>query len=584
MWLSLKYSVAFSFACFMVNAVAQVGVKKLYDNPNYWTNDPFTPGFSLLDKGGGNSSYQYNWERWPQFRDSPRKPVVGVIKIPVLLVDWSDFNPLTDDLDLGVGVKNCPEHVYKTVEEVSQKLNGPGGAAQYFDEISAGKLKITFDVYPWIESKNSAYLKSRSSYISQLSDGRLRANYMDSARDALRAAIAEKNLDLRNYDADKNRVLDGLIIYSEGCMSDFNRAAEVSFNATTNSVDGTGYLHNAKELVSGSDVNYQKFASQDVLYSRYVAGPTSGPFYNTGTQVHELGHLLLGYGDNYFKSKDSLDPYRFNADWLLSAQHGMPIPHHASALEKWMFGGWISPETVSRREGTYALKNHQFPLGYISPNYNQLLRIPINGSPNHFVTVEFRHMAPPSQGGSVYNEIDAVYRDDRYNGVHVFEVDKSKAYNSNEQIRRIFPAGLTYDGPLSNYQVWKPGDSYVFKYGSFVFEGKYVSLSDPLDPKKAMADFRVILYNAPTLTFQPLSLPKVGKKFTLKVNVVDIDLGDTHVVDLVGAPTGAIFDKVTNTLSWTPTFPYAKSYITLFKVTDSKGLTSQSQYNINVTP
>lgn len=556
-------------------ALSQVLIKQAYPSPNYWTNDPFTPGFSLLEQGGG-LTYQVNWPQYPAFRGNPSRGVVGTIRIPVLLVDWSDFNPLTDDVAPEVaGIQTCPEYTPKSPSDISAMLNSDVGAKGYFREISGGKLNITFDVLPWIQSANSAYLKPRSAYLTYDAQGQfLGADNIGMSRDALRAAIAEKNLNLLNYDADQNRVLDGLMVMYEGCSGTLGGSRMLSFNGVSKPEDATNYQHNAKELVPASDPNKAKFDTQNILYNRFILNATSGAFYTAASQVHELGHLLLGYDDNYFFNPPFGTPYAGNDHWLLSATHGAPVPYHASALEKWLFGGWFSPTYAQARSMTYAIFDHQLSGAQLTAGYKQptslgMLRIPVNGDPDHFLTVEFRHMAPPDQGGSAFN-LQAPGGQQIITGVQVFEVDRRKSYFTYEQIRRVLPTRLQVNYMAPWDQAWRPGDSYVFRDGAFGVQIEYYGENLNANPRASTASVVVRHLNAPTLNAPVKVSATVGLPMSFSASATDPDLGDTQSWAMPYAPPGASFNANTRTVTWTPT--KAQTAVVTLRVTDSKGL------------
>ncbi|HEY0434741.1 MAG TPA: hypothetical protein VGC95_12775, partial [Chitinophagaceae bacterium] len=124
-----------------------------------WTIEPFQPGFALLDGKSPNIyGYDYPGEGLAQF---PQLPVRGSIVIPVFLVDWSDFNPVTDESNHRNPYSVFPGYVRSTPAALEQYLNGSNGPSAYYREVSGGQFQVQFRVFPWIVSSQSSYLTNK---------------------------------------------------------------------------------------------------------------------------------------------------------------------------------------------------------------------------------------------------------------------------------------------------------------------------------------------------------------------------------------------------------------------------------------
>lgn len=200
-----------------VSAQAQSQIVPVPGHPGFFTIVPYTPGYSLPEPPtqtlyglvhGSNAAASF-----------PEIPLPrGVIKIPVLLVDWSDFNPESDPSNHTNPTSVYPGYQQKSPQELSAYLNSAQGPAGYYQAISGGQLRIQFDVYPWLVSDQTTYLKDKEPnyYYFDQSTNRWTVKPVDYALDVLRSAIVDLGVDFRNYDADGNKVLDGLIIVYEG--------------------------------------------------------------------------------------------------------------------------------------------------------------------------------------------------------------------------------------------------------------------------------------------------------------------------------------------------------------------------------
>lgn len=404
----------------------------------------YVPGFSALEpyKVVGSDeqtiiTYGYikNDEGFAHFPDQPS--LVGDVKIPVFMVDWSDFNPKTD-----LSNKNNPNSIaldYKrsTPQELQKYLNGPNGPADYFSQISGGKLKVTFEVFGWMISDEMTYLKDKEPNYYYYQD-RTKSWYADKtkhAKDILRSAVVDLGVDFRKYDSDKNNILDGFVVVYEGGAGAL-AGTNMSWTETSSS-----HFNSISTLVDKEDVNYNKFKDQNILFKRYNNIPeklygNNSNFVSVTTWAHELGHLLLGFRDYYHTGADL-------GYYALSARSGGTYPLHPAALEKELFTGWIKSKAITST-GFYTLDSHHLDT---SSSYevgkNYLYKILINEDPNHYLTIENRKFYPQSDNKSVFNsygnDLNLVYGSNIESGLVIFEVNRHTT--ETNQLQRLKPDG-----------------------------------------------------------------------------------------------------------------------------------------------
>lgn len=395
-----------------------------------WLAEPYKPGFSALEHPSDNT-YGYLSQDIAHF---PENPVVGSLRIPVFLVDWSDFNPARDESNHNNPNSIAKGYIKQSPESISHFLNfDPYGPSAYYFLVSGGQLNIQFDVYGWMSSHEMTYLKDKEpNYYYQINrpDG-ARVWYGDRKKlmlDVIRSAVVDLKIDLTQYDADHNRIMDGMVLVYEGMaghLSGTNLSAFMSSSA--------GYSTNVGDLVDEDDPNYPLFKKQQILFNRYnnipefLAFNAQDPLWRRSLKMktwnHEIGHLLLGYRDYY----------RFETDlgfYALSAKGG---EFHPSAMEKWLFAHWIQARII-KQSGIYVLKNHHLTVGESYMNENTYLyKININNDPNHFLTIENRYFLDPEQNGSRYNKA----RYELESGLVVFEVNRHLP--DEKQIKRLYP-------------------------------------------------------------------------------------------------------------------------------------------------
>jgi M6 family metalloprotease-like protein len=388
----------------------------------------------------------------------PRCPVFdGPVRIPVLMVDWQDFDPRVNPSNENVASTTFPAYVPSTPGELRSFLETE--VAPYFSDVSGGRASVSFDVVGWIRSDApGAYLKPRAKYLYNLHD--LSPSYADPTwqckgtdifLDALRDAVAHGGLDIGRYDRDGNGLIDGAVFVYEG-KGGLCTGGNLSWVNAGHSPDPPAFRwQSARTLVAADDPNAAAFNTQHGwlhLYNNIAerVGDAVNNFYYSATWVHELGHLLLGYPDYYFP--------RFNlGSWILSGNHGA-VPTHAAAFEKWLFGRWIAPAVVTE-SGAYTIAANEIPDGTTHGNGPYLLQIPLDGDPNRFLTIEGRWFDADGNHASRWAQANG-----RESGLLIVEFDLAEDWHSGSpQIYRHAPdrPGNT---PAALFRAFRPGDRF----------------------------------------------------------------------------------------------------------------------------
>ena len=446
-----------------------------------WSVYPYVPGIAALDGFnvggyGGRLEYPYEW---------PRQVLKGKAKIPVFLVDFEDYEPTDAN----------PAYVRQSAEALDAFLNGENGVGDYFREVSAGQLDLAFDVMPWIRTDESDYLRTRAYYADDANiDGGDRLN-----NDVLRSAVAELGVDFRDYDADGNGFIDGLVFVYEGRSGGIGRT--LAGKATVSCCQDGHIYQGIATLVDESDPNYSLFQDQRVLYGRYAQMEEQRlphlPFTSTTIWAHELGHVIMGFTDYYHALIDTSHSdtplYGNTGSYLLSAHGGHDFPFHPSAWEKWRFGRWVD-SVAGEYSGRYSLDSHHIKPGeHYDPEANYLMRIPL-GRPGYYLAIENRYFLPAAQGGSYFNDApaEAEYIE---SGLIIFEVDERKfrEYPKPYHVSRLMPERMR--GTVVGQRhagAFQPGDELVFDSA----DGQRITLSE-ISPPGDRIDF--------TLSFEELA-------------------------------------------------------------------------------
>ncbi len=366
----------------------------------------------------------------------PPEPVVeepNTILLPVLMVDWEDF---------------VPQNIPITKAELEESLNGASGVAQYFYDVSGGKTDLGFDVFGWLESNApDSYLKPRDDYIvyekKSKDDQCKRA---DIFLDALRDIIVYHDADLDFYDGDENQVMDGALLLYEGNDGLCAGSGQIDLEGT--------------DLVNEDDPNSAYFVDQDVSLNLYHTLPEEGT--NSQTWARQLGQLLLSL-------PDYSDPELNLNGWCLSGGGDEENLVHPCAFEKWLFGGWIQPTTLSST-GTYSLYANEIADGSSYDAGAYLYRIVIDGDPNHFLTIESHWF---DTGANPNTKTLWAHTETNESGLMIMEFNSGEVY-------RHYPNRKAVKGkvlPASEVRSFIPGDAFNQCYESVCI--KVTPLSAP---------------------------------------------------------------------------------------------------------
>lgn len=455
----------------------------------------FTTSREILNAGLGlrapGATGQYGFFLNPQGSVTlPRCPdVAGVVRVPVLTVDWEDYDPERDQSFEGNGRVRPLGGGYdrSTPEELQAFLNDPAGPGQYFRDVSGGKVAVFFDVIGWIRSDApGSYLQPRANYITGTAPN-LRCDTKAIFLDATRDAVASGAMNLTNYDADHNRVLDGAVMMYEGqwglCgQNDVNSISGASYGATPR---GLNFLH-ARDLVDPADPNRPTFAGQDIYveYSVNIAEkksrvnfderPQNDPFDERGEWTHSLSQLLLGNAD--YGADDTAR--RFNlAAWGLTGAH-TEEPTHPAAFEKWLFGRWIDASPIAA-SGTYNVLANEIPDGSAySGTYIHVINI--DGDPNRFLTIENRWF---DDAGNTTTQWARAYG--RESGLLIVEINLSVAYSA--ELPQLFRHVPDRAAPKADRRTFRPGDTFSQCYAT-----QCISITPISDPGGSV-DFSVAI-------------------------------------------------------------------------------------------
>jgi M6 family metalloprotease-like protein len=389
--------------------------------------------------------------------------LAGSVRLPVLMIDWQDFDPRTNPSNENNATSTFPDYVASTPAQLQAYLQSQ--VAPYFADVSGGRATVTFDVVGWMRSGTpGGYLKPRSNYIYNLHD--LNPSYPNPSwqcrttevfLDALRDAVVQTSLALSHYDLDANGLVDGVVLVYEGkgglCTGGNLSWANPSYSTSPPAFRWLA----ARDLVPRGDPNRPLFDAQPGrvhLFNNVPerVGDAANSFYYSATWVHELGHLLLGYADYY--------DARFNlGSWGLSGNHAAAATHPA-AFEKWWFGRWIEPAVIST-SGDYTVAANEIPDGATYSGGPYLYRIPIDGDPNRFLTVEGRWFDADGNGRSRWAAANS-----RESGLLIVELNLAQDwYSSPPQLYRHTPdrAGTA---PAASLRAYRQGDRFSKCYAS----------------------------------------------------------------------------------------------------------------------
>jgi M6 family metalloprotease-like protein len=388
--------------------------------------------------------------------------VGGPVRLPVLMVAWDDFDPRINPSNENNASSTFPEYVPSSPAQLQSYLQSE--VAPYYRDVSGGRATLSFDVVGWINSgAPGGYLKPRSQYLYNLHD--LNPSYpdptwqcrstdifLDALRDAVRAG-----LDLSRYDLDGNGLIDGMVLVYEGKGGLCGGGNMSWVNSGYYTSPPAFQWLAARELVPPGDPNWPAFDAQPGwvhLFNNMPErlGDAANSFYYSATWAHELGHLLFGYPDYYYT--------KFNlGSWGLSGNHGA-IPTHPAAFEKWLFGRWFDP-TVVTATGEYTVAANEISDGGRYSGGPYLYQIPIDGDPNHFLTIEGRWFDADGNSGTRWAQANL-----RESGLLIVEFNLAQDwYSSTPQLYRHAPdrAG---GAPAAILRAYRAGDRFSKCYAT----------------------------------------------------------------------------------------------------------------------
>jgi M6 family metalloprotease-like protein len=274
----------------------------------------------------------------------------------------------------------------------------------------------------------------------------------------VRDATVQTGLDLSRYDLDANGLVDGMVFVYEG-KGGLCTGGNLSWANSAHATNPAAFKWiAARDLVPPSDPNYRRFASQRGTIHLYNniperSGDADNDFYYAATWAHELGHLLLGYGDYYYP--------RFNlGSWGVSGNHGT-VPTQPAAFEKWLFARWIEPAPIVA-SGNYTVAANEMPDAATHDPGPYLYQIPIDGDPRHFLTVEGRWFDADGNSGTRWARSDQ-----RESGLLIVEFDLTQDWYSTSppQIYRHSPDRARTATPAI-LRAYRPGDRFSECYAS----------------------------------------------------------------------------------------------------------------------
>jgi|GEM_PF-3988055 hypothetical protein len=405
--------------------------------------------------------------------------LTGEVTVPVIMIDWADFDPATQPSNENNAQGSlATNYTQATPTEFSTYLNST--INQYFSDISGQKVKMKFKTYGWLKSNAAGYFKDRSHYTSEY-QGKWQCDRIGMATDAMRQAVVDFGLDFTQYDADCNGVVDAVVVIYEGIAGLCNGTNVAFFPSSASATGSPPSIHLsqwADELVDATDPNYALFKDQHVALTFYSNMPERssfpvGEFSWVSTWAHELGHIFWGYLDYYLNG--------FEVKHYMLSGNLKAVGWHPSALEKWLFGQWIQPQTISS-SGTYTLAANEIADGstYDSAS-TYLYTIYPYGSTERFLTIEARWLSDETNAGSSW----APTGNARESGLVIFEVDRTKPYypTTTPQLFRHAPA-REQSYPV---RAFRPGD--VFNK---CFSAQCVTIT-PLNVPGATASFQIDL-------------------------------------------------------------------------------------------
>ncbi|MDA2330934.1 M6 family metalloprotease domain-containing protein [Bacillus cereus] len=251
----------------------------------------------------------------------PQTPVTGDLHVMVLLVDFPDLQGrLTRD------------HYEDLL--FSRNSYPTGSMADYYDEVSRGKVNIQGEVHGWLRMPQNYSFYTNGN--SGLTDGLGRSTYPRDARklaeDAVQEAISQGINFSPQLDVLKNGTITALFIVHAG-----QGAEELAPPLRGNHIWSHKWTMRNPQAVN-----------QELVASTYLMVPQEAL---VGVCAHELGHLAFQWQDFYDSNYDADGDYwDGNGMWdlMASGSHaGQGLrPVHPAGLHK-LQHGWIEVEEIN---------------------------------------------------------------------------------------------------------------------------------------------------------------------------------------------------------------------------------------------
>ncbi|MFA7133240.1 MAG: chitobiase/beta-hexosaminidase C-terminal domain-containing protein, partial [Bacteroidales bacterium] len=391
----------------------------------------YPPESELFKQGLTLSTYKQSLKATaPKNRNSSvgniwgTSPLTGTVRIPVLLVQFSDKSPTYTQSQIN-NYFNSPTI---TTDSIS--------VSKYYNKQSYGQLNIIFDVYNWTTMPQTfAYYSSTINNEFQL------------VVDAYNTFNSSVNF--AQYDNDNDGRIDGMVLI----YPDIGRTGATGIwphtrilrNYTNYSVDGK-YFGNAALVPEKINNSFQKI----------------------NTITHEFGHVL-GLPDLY-----SLSPTGQSSGpiWALSMMTSDCL-NKPMNLDVWSryFLGWIEPDTLTTESDKIInLRSiNDYPDAVILRNSNM--------GPREFFIIENRH----KNLSDIENLDNCVFFGETHSGLLIYHVDENKieAHYPNNWVNWD-PDGNYFDDSswpgITNEINYLPGGTYstngsLITYSNFTYNG-----------------------------------------------------------------------------------------------------------------
>ncbi|MFM2013492.1 MAG: hypothetical protein RLZZ396_2276 [Planctomycetota bacterium] len=275
----------------------------------------------------------------------PKKPVTGELRMIVLLVDFTD--------NVGTRAKTDFESLL-----FSRNSFPTGSLADYYAEVSGGKVGVTGTVHGWLRMPNTYeyYVDNQSGF------GTHPRNSQKLAEDAVAAALAAGVPFDPKHDALGSGEITALFIVHAG----------IGAEETSSVSAGLTHIWSHKwELKRQVPV----FAGRPSLVaSRYLTVPENC---NMGVCAHELGHLAFQWEDFYDINKSKDGQWAGSGTWDLMAAGSWngfrgDTPAHPVGLHK-LQHGWVERVMVNSTTSDISLAPYDHSGGQVvvirSPAY-----------------------------------------------------------------------------------------------------------------------------------------------------------------------------------------------------------------------